>query len=69
MAPSSQELGPPGNPVRFNLANRRQVLGDLAFKHAMLEEIGARIETLARMRSDVGRTCVFRPARISWGNL
>lgn len=35
--------------LQGDLAERRQVLGDSAFQYAMLEEIGARIEALARM--------------------
>ncbi|WP_298958502.1 hypothetical protein [uncultured Methylobacterium sp.] len=42
--------------MQGDLADRRQVLGDFAFKQAMLEEIGARIEALARMAREGGCT-------------
>ena len=38
--------------LQGDLAARREVLGDGAFQQAMLEEIGARIEALARMFRD-----------------
>ena len=42
--------------LQGDLADRRQVLGDSAFQHAMLEEIGARIEALAHMFRQGTRT-------------